>query len=228
MNDAQHGPEFWDEFYRGDATVWSGAPNQVLVDEVSDLPPGRALDVGTGEGADAVWLARRGWQVTAVDISRVALDRAAAHARGSGEETSSRIDWWCADVTTTTPTRAAYDLVTAFYFHLPPHPRAAALRGLAAAVAPEGTLIVVGHDPRELELLDDPGYGPSPESWFMPEEIAALLDARVFDLQTATVRARAAATEPEHSQDEAHTCGRGHNHGAHHSADVIVRARRRP
>ncbi|QVQ53915.1 class I SAM-dependent methyltransferase [Spiractinospora alimapuensis] len=227
MSDAQYGPDFWDEFYRGDSTVWSGAPNQVLVEEVAGLPPGRALDVGAGEGADAVWLARNGWRVTAVDISRVALDRAAAHAREYGEELGSRIDWWCADVTTTAPERAAYDLVTAFYFHLPLHPRANALRGLAASVAPGGTLLVVGHDPRELELLDDPDQGPSPDSWFMPEEIAALLDARVFDLQTATIRSRTAPTEPANRRDEEHDHGHGHDHGGGHSADVVVRARRR-
>lgn len=78
MMDAQ----FWDQRYRSRDQLFSGAPNGVLVTEVTGLPPGRALDVGCGEGADAIWLASRGWQVTAVDISRVAVERAAAQAAG--------------------------------------------------------------------------------------------------------------------------------------------------
>lgn len=230
MSEAQYEGQSWDDFYRGEA-VWSGLPNEVLVREVTELPPGRALDVGSGEGADAVWLARQGWQVTAVDISAVALDRAAAHVRKVAPEVSSRIEWWRADVTTTAPTRETYALVTACYFHLPPHPRANALRGLAAAVAPGGTLLVVGHDPHELARLE--GHGPAPDTWFMPEEIAALLDSRVFDLLVATIRPRSGGADHAPGQDGQEQ-GREQGHGSehehlprHHSADVVVRAQRR-
>ncbi|MGH2694704.1 MAG: class I SAM-dependent methyltransferase, partial [Actinomycetota bacterium] len=81
--------QFWDEMYRSRDQVFSGAPNGVLVTEVADLPPGQALDVGCGEGADALWLARRGWQVTAVDISQIALQRAAA----TGADLTGRVAW---------------------------------------------------------------------------------------------------------------------------------------
>jgi 2-polyprenyl-3-methyl-5-hydroxy-6-metoxy-1,4-benzoquinol methylase len=81
---------FWDERYRSHDALWSGNPNDHLINETDGLTPGPALDVGCGEGADAVWLAERGWRVTAVDLSTVALERGAAHARRvSGESQSA-------------------------------------------------------------------------------------------------------------------------------------------
>jgi SAM-dependent methyltransferase len=100
--------EFWDERYGGSEKLFSGNPNGVLVTEVADLPPGHALDVGCGEGGDALWLARRGWRVTAVDISRVALDRAAA----AGAEMADRIAWARADLAITPPPAGSFDLVS--------------------------------------------------------------------------------------------------------------------
>jgi len=91
--------EFWEQRYRSSPSVWSGHPNTHLVSEAADLAPGNALDVGTGEGADAVWLAERGWRVTATDISTVALDRGAGHAREAGDAVAARIDWLQADLT---------------------------------------------------------------------------------------------------------------------------------
>ena len=91
----------WNERYAGSNQIWSGQPNQALVIEVSELPPGRVLDVGCGEGADAVWLAQRGWDVTGLDVSGVALDRARLHARDAGvvvRRGRSRRSWsptWC-------------------------------------------------------------------------------------------------------------------------------------
>ncbi|WP_373466723.1 class I SAM-dependent methyltransferase [Streptomyces umbrinus] len=91
--------QFWDEMYRSRDQVFSGDPNGVLVTEVTDLPPGQALDVGCGEGADAFWLARRGWQVTAVDISVTALQRAATAAA----DVEGRVAWTRADLNITPP-----------------------------------------------------------------------------------------------------------------------------
>lgn len=122
------GREFWDERYRSHSAVWSGNPNAYLVSEVADLAPGTALDVGADEGADAVWLARRGWTVTAVDISPVALDRAAARAAEAGVDVAARIQLIPADVTTWVPPLAAYDLVSAQFLHLPTPQRVAAVR----------------------------------------------------------------------------------------------------
>ncbi|MFI7705014.1 FAD-dependent oxidoreductase [Nonomuraea sp. NPDC049480] len=135
--------EFWNGFYTDKAQVWSGNPNAILVREAADLPPGRALDLGCGEGADAVWLAGRGWRVTATDISQVALDRAAGHAKAA--EAADRIDWQRHDLETSFP-EGSYDLVSAHYLHSPVDlPREKILRAAAAAVAPGGVLLIAGH-----------------------------------------------------------------------------------
>ncbi|MFF7679885.1 SAM-dependent methyltransferase [Actinacidiphila glaucinigra] len=136
--------EFWDARYAGSDRVWSGNPNNVLVREVEGLKPGTALDLGCGEGADAVWLARQGWRVTAVDISRVALERAAGHAKAEGIP-EGLIDWQRHDLGATFP-EGTYDLVSAQFLHSPNDmPRERILRAAAAAVAPGGVLLVVGH-----------------------------------------------------------------------------------
>lgn len=136
--------EFWDARYAGSDRVWSGNPNNVLVREVEGLKPGTALDLGCGEGADAVWLARQGWRVTAVDISRVALERAAGHAKAEGIA-EGLIDWQHHDLGETFPD-GTYDLVSAQFLHSPNDmPRERILRAAAAAVAPGGVLLVVGH-----------------------------------------------------------------------------------
>ncbi|HEV7666156.1 MAG TPA: class I SAM-dependent methyltransferase, partial [Chloroflexota bacterium] len=92
--------EFWDERYASAATIWSGNPNPHLVAQVSDLRPGTALDVGSGEGADAIWLAEQGWQVTGIDVSMVALERAAQMAAAAGHDVADRITWQQADILT--------------------------------------------------------------------------------------------------------------------------------
>ncbi len=136
----------WDERYGASDQIWSGDPNGALVAEVADLPPGptarRALDVGCGEGADAVWLARRGWQVTALDVSRVALDRAERHARDAGVE----VTWVHAGLVEADLPVGGFDLVSAQYPVLLRTPGATAERTLADLVAPGGTLLVVHHD----------------------------------------------------------------------------------
>src|SRR6478735_6817610 len=100
---------FWDERYAGTEQLFSGAANGVLVTEVADMTPGRALDVGCGEGGDALWLAEQGWRVTAPDVSQVALDRAAAL------DVDGRVEWRQADLTASAPTPGSFDLVSAQY-----------------------------------------------------------------------------------------------------------------
>ena len=134
--------ESYDEMYRSAPAVWSGRPNRQLIVEGSDLSPGTALDAGCGEGADALWLAERGWRVTAVDFSTVALERGAARARERGLE--DRITWLHADLDSWTP-EESFDLVTAHYLHSRGADRTALFARLASAVAPGGTLLVVGH-----------------------------------------------------------------------------------
>jgi SAM-dependent methyltransferase len=137
------GPEhdYWEGRYQEHAHVWSGKPNELLVREVAALPPGTALDLGCGEGGDAIWLARQGWRVTAVDISATALGRAAAHAAGLD------IVWAQHDLSQTFPT-GLFDLVSAQFFHsmvADPAEREKTLRRATDAVAPGGVLLVVGH-----------------------------------------------------------------------------------
>ncbi|MDQ6782555.1 MAG: methyltransferase domain-containing protein [Actinomycetota bacterium] len=145
MTDGHHdcAATFWDTHYTRHAGVWSGEPNAVLVAETSNLPSGVALDLGCGEGADAVWLAQHGWHVTGVDISEVALSRAANLAEAEAVE--GQITWERHDLSETFPA-GSFDLVIAHYLHSPlPTRRALALQQAARAVAMGGALLVVGH-----------------------------------------------------------------------------------
>jgi thioredoxin reductase/2-polyprenyl-3-methyl-5-hydroxy-6-metoxy-1,4-benzoquinol methylase len=180
--------EFWDERYGSTDRVWSGNPNPQLVATAADLPPGAALDVASGEGADAIWLASRGWKVTGVDVSQVALDRAARHAAEAGVE----ITWQQGDARTWDPGPARFDLVTAQYLHLPRPTLDALVRRLAAAVRPGGTLLIVGHHPSDLETgVRRPRL---PHLMITAEEIAPLLDPATWDV-AASAPART-ATHP--------------------------------
>ncbi|ANN17698.1 SAM-dependent methyltransferase [Amycolatopsis orientalis] len=136
--------QFWEDFYRDKDQVWSGKVNPLLEREVATLTPGTALDLGCGEGGDAIWLARQGWRVTAVDISETALKRAAGHAAEAGVE---GIVWERHDLAVSFP-EGSFDLVSAQFFHSPvaeDGERDKALRRAAEAVAPGGTLVVAGH-----------------------------------------------------------------------------------
>ena len=135
---------FWDARYQESHRIWSGNPNAALVRETAGLAPGRALDLGSGEGGDAIWLAQQGWQVTATDISQVALDRAAEQAAAAG--VVDRIDWQWHDLGASFPA-GSFDLVSAQFLHSrgDTMPRERILRAAAAAVAPGGVLLIVGH-----------------------------------------------------------------------------------
>jgi SAM-dependent methyltransferase len=195
---------FWDERYGSHHQLFSGAANGVLVTEVADLPAGRALDVGCGEGGDALWLARRGWQVTAVDISRVALERAAATTESG---IADRLTWTRADLTVAPAPRGPFDLVSVHYFPLPHQDDHAAVRGLLEAVAPGGTLLFVSHDLAELPPPEE--LGVDPNDFYQPGEVAKLLDDR-WAVQINETRPRAAPAP----------------HGTHHTHDTVLRARR--
>ena len=113
------GADFWNERYASAPAIWSRQPNPQLVAEASRLSPGRALDVGAGEGADAIWLAAQGWAVTAVDISSVALTRAAEHARAAGDDVVRGSASRSGTSPPGTP-RRLFDLVSAQFVHVPP------------------------------------------------------------------------------------------------------------
>ena len=204
------GEEFWDERYRSGAGLWSGNPNRYLVSEVADLSPGRALDAGSGEGADAIWLAERGWRVSAVNFSGVALQRAADHARQRGSGVAARIEWAKEDLTTWIPSPRHYDLVTAQYLHLPSVVLPPLLRRLAAAVAAGGTLLIVGHHPSDLQTtMPRPR---DPDRYFTGDDVASALEPGQWDIVTNATPERA-GTDPE-----------GHIVTLH---DTVFRARRR-
>ncbi|MEV6814843.1 bifunctional NAD(P)/FAD-dependent oxidoreductase/class I SAM-dependent methyltransferase [Micromonospora sp. NPDC051296] len=180
----------WEERYQSRPAVWSGRPNPQLVAEAAELPPGRALDVGSGEGADAVWLAERDWTVTAVDISTTALARAADHAKAAGGQVAERIEWTHADLLRSSPAEGAYDLVSAQFMHLPPEPRRELFARLADAVAPGGRLLIVGHHPQDLRTTAHRMHYP--EMMYTAEQVAADLDPGRFEVLAAQTRPRAA------------------------------------
>jgi len=142
----------WDELYASTALVWTAEANRFVVEELAGLAAGRALDLGTGEGRNAIWLAERGWQVTAVDFSAVGLAKAAELAARQGV---TGIRWVEADLREYQPGPAAYDLVLLAYVHLLPDEFGALLAAAVSALAPGGTLLVVGHDADNISR----GYG---------------------------------------------------------------------
>lgn len=177
---------FWDERYRSAPSVWSHNPNPHLVSETADLPPGAALDVGCGEGADAIWLAQHGWTVTAIDLSTVALDRAAARARELGVD---GIEWSHVDVTAG-PIGGPFDLVSAQFVHLPSGQRSGLHRLLAEAVRIGGTLLVGGHHPADLDTsIQRP---PAPDLYFTASDVAADLPDGQWEVVVDDTRPRAA------------------------------------
>ena len=157
--------EHWDERYGTEELIWKADPNRFLVEELQALAPGRALDVACGEGRNAVWLASKGWHVTGVDFSRAGLAKAQRLATGRGVE----VAWVEADVVEWQPPSASFDVVVVLYLHLPAEQRRQALARAAAALAPGGILLVVGHDVSN--LLKGTGGPQDPAVLFGPEEI---------------------------------------------------------
>jgi len=186
--------EFWDERYRSAGKLWSGQPNPQLVAQTAGLTPGEALEVGSGEGADAIWLARQGWTVTAVDVSTVALQRAAGHAAAHGEEIARRITWRQEDMRSWDPGPLRFDLVSAQYMYLPDGELEVMHRRLATAVRPGGMLLVVGHHPDDLEAR----FGQAARAHAFPtaEQLAASLDPGDWEILVTSAAGRPAA-DPE-------------------------------
>ena len=158
----------WDARYAADGYLWTSQPNRFLVEELGGASPGRALDVACGEGRNAVWLATRGWHVTAIDHSEVGLSKAKELAEGAGVE----VDWVLGDVTTYHPD-PTYDLVAVLYLHLPRTEMALALSRACEGVGPGGTLFLVGHHPDNIE--HGIGGPQLPDVLFGPDDIEALL-----------------------------------------------------
>ncbi len=151
--------EDWDARYRATELVWGAPPDPWIVEQVTILPPGRALDVGTGEGRHALWLATRAWDVTAVDYSRVGLDKAATVAARSPRTVRARLHWTPLDITTDEIPGQPYDLAVWAYVHPDPADRAAAIAKVAQALAPGGLLLLLAHE--KADSHPDAGSGAS-------------------------------------------------------------------
>ncbi len=173
----------WDVRYaQAPGLVWTATPNRFVVEEVADLPAGTALDLAAGEGRNAVWLAERGWRVTAVDFSAVATDRGRELSRQRGVQ----VDWQVADVTTYRPA-AGYDLVLIAYLHLPDPTMAQVLSAAREAVRPGGgRLVVVGHD--LANLTGGTGGPQAPEVLWTPERAVTHLPG--WDIRRADTARR--------------------------------------
>ncbi|KRE91069.1 class I SAM-dependent methyltransferase [Arthrobacter sp. Soil764] len=231
-DDGGHGPAaagggidpaaVWDERYSSRARLWSGKPNPQLVREAGGLRPGKALELGCGEGADAIWLAQQGWSVTAVDVSAVALERAHSHelaelaresVRASSGDIGSRIAWQQADLTQWKPD-TSYDLVTSQFLHSQELDWRVPLRTAAAAVKPGGTLLVVGHHPDRLPPWGDDHHNHM-EMFYTGDDLVRELglDEPGWQIEVLTSRERP-ATGPDGQEATI--------------ADVVLRATRLP
>lgn len=205
--DAHKGHEFeqpyWQQHWAGGTSAQHRAPaNPYLASETAELSPGQALDAGCGAGAEAVWLAEQGWQVTGVDISGNALDVARAHARRAGM--AERLEWVETDLLAWEPART-WDLVVTSYAHAP-IPQLDFYRHLSEWVAPGGSLVIVAH-------ADDPAHRHHPrEASVTPDSITALFGAPAWQVHTAKEHTRTVDTPAGGTQLQ----------------DVVVRVRRMP
>jgi SAM-dependent methyltransferase len=193
----------WDQRYSGTEPIWSD-PNRFLVQETERLARGRAIDLACGQGRNALWLAQRGWDVTGVDFSRVGLEK----GRHAAQERGLQVEWIEADLVDYLPDARAFDLVVIFYLQVRRQARAAIVKAAAAAVAPGGTFLLVGHDAANI----DRGHGgpQNPAVLYSAEDIVSDLDASGLQLERAEQVRRPVQT-PE---------------GERVALDVLVRARR--
>lgn len=215
MREDQHGGERfgsaaqateWDARYRErEGPKWSGRPNGRLQAEAAGLPPGRALDVGCGEGADAIWLARSGWVVTAIDISDVAVRR----AREAAELAGAAVEWVCGDVLQTPFPAGWFDLVSMQYPALPKAAGEAAVRAFLDTVRPGGLLLAVYHDLDDERREHMKSRGVDPADYVGADDLGQLLgDNFAVELYAVEPRIDPPPDSP-------------------HIADVVLRARRR-
>ncbi|HKP19305.1 MAG TPA: class I SAM-dependent methyltransferase [Gaiellaceae bacterium] len=194
--------EDWNRKHADGEHHFGGAPNRFFVAEAAELAPGRALDLACGAGRNAVWLAEQGWSVLGVDFSEVGL----ASARALAAERGVEVEWVEADVRDWVPAPASFDLVAVLYLHLPADERRPVLERAAAAAAPGGTVVVVGHD---LQNLNGGHGGPQDARvLFTPDDVVAELPG--LEVEKAERVLRPVQTEG----------------GEAHAIDAFVRARR--
>jgi 2-polyprenyl-3-methyl-5-hydroxy-6-metoxy-1,4-benzoquinol methylase len=174
--------EDWDRRYAAVENLWAARPNRFLVREVEELEPGRALDLACGEGQNAIWLASLGWDVTGVDYSEVAIAKARARAQQDGV----RVDFVCADLVEYQPAAAQFELVIVLFLHIPSSERRRVLARAAAALAPGGTFVFIGHD--RSNLTQGVGGPSDPEILCTADEVAAELPGLEIEKATTILR----------------------------------------
>lgn len=196
----------WDARYtERDGAIWSGRPNGRLVADVAGLTPGQALDVGCGEGADAIWLAKGGWTVTAIDVSGVAIGR----AREAAEKADADVEWMAGDILETPFPAGSFDLVSLQYPALPKFAGERAVRTLLKTVRAGGLLLAVYHDLDHDHREHMKSRGVDPADYVGADDLRLLLG------EDFTVELHAVEPRVDPPPDTPHV------------ADVILRARRR-
>ncbi|MFE5699713.1 class I SAM-dependent methyltransferase [Rhodococcus koreensis] len=166
----------WDERYSQSELVWGAPPNAVVVEQVTALPRGRALDLACGEGRNAHWLATRGWEVTGLDYSAVALDKARRVAAEAPRSVRERLEYRVADVTDS-DLGGEYDLVLMIYLHLAPEERLQVVNRAISALKPDGILMILGHD--AVNLSQGVGGPQDIEILYTPDDLMTMLDGRL-------------------------------------------------
>jgi SAM-dependent methyltransferase len=190
----------WDARYAADGRLWSTEPNVWAVEVLGDLAPGAALDLGAGEGRHAMWLAARGWHVTAVDFSAQALRTAQAVQSANAPETTALIDWVHADALTYVPGPGSSDAVLLMYIHLPAAQRRALVRSTAHALTLGGTLLMVGHD--RTNPTEGIGGPSDPEVLFTAADVVDDLSGLTgVEVRSAGRRPRVVAGAPRPALD---------------------------
>ncbi|HIG44065.1 MAG: class I SAM-dependent methyltransferase [bacterium] len=183
----------WNERYANRALVWSAEPNRLFSTEVASLEPGRALDIACGEGRNAIWLAEKGWDVTAVDFSETGIDKGKQIARKRGV----RVNWIVEDVSVWQPPEDAYDLVAILYLHTDVQERQKWLTNVIGSVKHGGTLIYIAHDPSNIK--DGVGGPQDPDQVPGVAEIKNSLGD--FQIEIARVTKRPVENDPGHSKE---------------------------
>jgi SAM-dependent methyltransferase len=217
----------WDRRYAAVDLVWSVGPNAVVAREAADLPPGRALDLGSGEGRNAIWLAERGWRVTAVDFSAVATERTRRLAAERLGEDAGRVTAVTADLMTWVPESASTDLVVLAYLQLGARERTHAHRLAAAALAPGGTFLLVAH--HSDNLTEGVGGPQDPAVLFTEQDVVDDLVGTdvVVDRAERVERVVKAEGAEAHRSDRTPGSATGTDTAAEAVAlDVLVRAHR--
>lgn len=192
----------WNQRYKAEELVWSGNPNQLLLQEVDGIEkgiddPGTALDLGCGEGRNAIWLAEQGWRVTAVDFASEGIDK----ARKLAQSKNVQVEWRCADVTDYEMGEGLYDLIVMVFLHIPSEQRRKLLVRCSRALKMPGHFIYVGHDISNIECGQ--GGPKDPDVLTDTDTLQEIL--KDLTIVKAELVKRQVSIEPEHG-------GNGHGY----------------